>query len=148
MSYPCPALSYNSEDTFFKEFIFSGMGEESKTIKDSLEEAEVHFFSPMSRQIESPWFKFHKLKNTWIEDTQFLSSINEICMHPAYQRIIGMGKIVIPFIIEDLLENHNHWFWALISITGVDPVPSEKRGKIKEMTMEWFKWWLDNKDNL
>lgn len=144
----CFAPSFNSEHAFDKGFIFSGVGEESKTIKDSLEEAEVHFYSPISRQIESPRIKFFNLKNEWLEDTQFLSSINDICMHPAYQRIIGMGITAIPLIMEDLLKNYNHWFWALKSITGIDPVPPQKRGKIKEMTIEWFKWWLDNKDSL
>ena len=59
-----------------------------------------------------------------------------------------MGKTAIPFIIRDMLENNNHWFWALKSITGEDPVPPSKRGKIKEMTIEWKKWWLNNENNI
>ena len=56
------------------------------------------------------------------EATAMFSSITEIAMHPAYQQIIGMGSIAIPFIMRELENRPAHWFWALKSITGEDPV--------------------------
>ena len=141
MNYEYPIFPVDIERNF--DFEYLGIGRESKRIQESIKEAEEHFFQPISRQ--SPRIKFNQLKHEWIEATKYYSSIDDICMHPAYQSIIGMGKTAIPLIIEDMLENYNHWFWALKAITGVDPVPPSKRGKIKEMTIEWFRWWLQNK---
>jgi len=145
MSCPCSISTVDIEHNFDSEYL--GIGEESKIIQESIEEAEEHFLRPISRQ-ESPRIKFNQLKQEWIEATRTLSSISDICMHPAYQRIIAMGTTVIPFIMRDMLDSYNHWFWALKSLTGVDPVPPSKRGKIKEMTIEWKKWWLNNENNI
>lgn len=84
--------------------------------------------------------KFYTLKTKWEEETLFLSSINEIAMHPDYQKIIGMGEPAIPFILNEMRKKTGHWFWALKSISGEDPVPPELKGKIKEMTIKWLQW--------
>ncbi len=84
--------------------------------------------------------KFFSLSNIWKEETLHLSSITDICTHPAYQQIIGMGVSVLPFIINELKNSPNHWFWALKSITGEDPVPEADRGNINKMTIAWIEW--------
>ncbi len=89
--------------------------------------------------------RFYRLKEEWEKDTSFLSSTSEICTHPAYQGIIGMGPAVLPFIMKEMAEKPGLWFWALKAITGEDPVPKRKRGKISEMTKIWLDWWSDNK---
>ena len=147
MSVPGLISQVDFERNIYSEY-YMGIGKESNEIKESIKIAVEHFFLPISRQMESPLFKFNQLKRQWEEESRFLSSISEIVMHPAYQSIIGMGKAAIPFIIRDLVESQNHWFWALKSITGEDPVPPSKRGKIKEMTVEWLRWWLRNQDNI
>src|SRR5947207_10431415 len=58
----------------------------------------------------------------------------EIALHPAYQQIIGMGKEAIPLILEELQREEDHWFWALKSITGDDPVAPSERGQLPKMT--------------
>lgn len=65
-------------------------------------------------------------------------------MHPSYQKIIGMGGVVIPLILNEMKSKCGHWFWALKSITNADPVSPEKRGRIKEMTKEWLKLGKEN----
>jgi hypothetical protein len=147
MSYACPIPSVEVERNFDPEY-YLGIGKESKRIQEDVEEVWEHFSIPISRRKESPRINFNKLKQEWIEETKTLSSISEICMHPAYQQIIGMGKTIISYIIQEMVENPNHWFWALKSITGVDPVPPDKRGQMEKMTSAWFKWWLVNKENL
>lgn len=64
----------------------------------------------------------------------------EIAMHPAYQQIIGMGPTAIPFILSEMKEKKGHWFWALKSITGDDPVAPLDRGNVKKMTAAWLSW--------
>lgn len=84
--------------------------------------------------------KFTSLAKEWIEASIFESNINMIAMHPAYQRIIGLGSDVIPLILQELRQTPNHWFWALKSITGEDPVDEASRGDIQAMTNAWLMW--------
>jgi hypothetical protein len=95
---------------------------------------------PISRQWADPAIRFFRLKQEWEEATAMLSSITEIAMHPAYQQIIGIGSIAIPFIMRELETSPAHWFWALKSITGEDPVPPDKRGRIGDMAKAWLIW--------
>lgn len=84
--------------------------------------------------------RFNRLARQWRDDTQWLSSTTEIAMHPAYQAIIGMGPEALPMIVEDLLENSGHWYWALKAISNEDPVPPSDRGAIKRMKTAWLRW--------
>ena len=108
--------------------------------RDTLKNSINHFMTPISRQWADPATRFFRLKQEWEEVTAMLSSIAEIAMHSAYQQIIGMGSIAIPFIIRELENRPAHWFWALKSITGEDPVPPEKRGRIGDMAKSWLIW--------
>ncbi len=83
------------------------------------------------------------LKAEWEADTAHLSSVTEIAMHPAYQQIIGMGPIAIPLILSEMKRKPDHWFWALKSITGEDPVLDENRGQILQMTKAWLHWGIE-----
>ncbi|MFH1738527.1 MAG: hypothetical protein ABIH23_05925 [bacterium] len=84
--------------------------------------------------------KFQYLATTWKAETNFSSSSREMAMHPAYQQIIGLGPAAIPFILRELEEQTDHWFWALRAITGDDPVPDSARGRIEEMAKAWLEW--------
>ena len=64
-------------------------------------------------------------------------------MHPAYQQIIGMGPAAIPWLLAELEREPDHWFWALKSITMVDPVSADERGDIHKMAQAWLKWGKD-----
>jgi hypothetical protein len=61
-------------------------------------------------------------------------------MCPSYQRIIGLGPAVLPFLLRELEREPDHWFWALKAITGADPVPPSSRGKVREMARFWIEW--------
>ncbi len=116
------------------------LSDESKEIHRESERSAEHYFIPISRQETACAIKFQELKSRWEVDTAILSSITEIALHPAYQQIIGMGRNAIPLILEEMNEKSGHWFWALKSITGEDPVLPEQRGRIKEMTKAWLNW--------
>lgn len=84
--------------------------------------------------------RFEQLAANWREERQFLSSSTQMAMCPSYQQIIGMGRDALPLIFHELAKEPDHWFWALKSITGEDPVPVEQRGMIREMTRAWLHW--------
>ncbi len=83
---------------------------------------------------------FDKLAQEWRTQTRYHSSLTEMVTHPAYQRIIGMGADAIPLMLQELVREPNHWFWALKSISGEDPVPDEIRGDIEAMSRAWLDW--------
>src|ERR1700761_839538 len=56
---------------------------------------------------------FKALAAEWKSETWHLSSIRSTISHPAYLKIIGMGKDALPFIFEDMRKEKSLWFWAL-----------------------------------
>jgi hypothetical protein len=97
---------------------------------------------------DSPRERFEALAKTWRTDTRFCSDTNEICSHPAYQRIIGMGVLALPFIFAELEKEADQWFWALKAITGADPVPEEDQGDLELMRKAWLHWADERKGKL
>jgi hypothetical protein len=83
---------------------------------------------------------FQALAAEWERETLFLSSTTDIVLHPAYQRIIGLGPAAVPLILGRMRERPGHWFWALRAITGEDPVQPEERGDLAKMARRWLDW--------
>lgn len=84
--------------------------------------------------------EFERLANVWKQQTGHLSNISTRCTHPAYQQIIGMGKTAILFILRDLKDTQEDWFWALTAITGENPIPKRDAGYVDKMTEAWLRW--------
>ncbi len=84
--------------------------------------------------------RFQELADEWKQDCVFSSSVQEIAMHPAYQKIVGMGPSAVRMILRDLQREPHHWFWALHAITGENPVPEESQGNLDEMATAWIDW--------
>jgi hypothetical protein len=66
--------------------------------------------------------------------------------HPAYFRIVGMGKAVVPLLLEALRDQPAHWFTALRATTNVDPSPRDANPS--EARDAWLRWgrangWID-----
>ncbi len=138
---PTIAVRFNVADLIYEMLDMNDiLSDESREIQKESELLAKHYLLPISRQESENTIKFQELKAIWNADTAILSSITEIAMHPAYQQIIGMGRSAVPLILEEMNEKPGHWFWALKSITGEDPVLPEQRGRIKEMTKEWLSW--------
>lgn len=89
---------------------------------------------------ESVVSKFEKLVTEWKTTRNSINSGTEMFMHPAYQKIIGMGSEVVPLILREMEASLDHWFWALKAITGKDPVPPAHRGRLKLMAEDWLSW--------
>ena len=86
---------------------------------------------------------FDLLAQEWLTDTRFLSSTQQMVVHPAYQQIIGLGEAVVPLLLQQLEQKSGRWFWALKSITRADPVPPEARGNTGLMIQAWLDWGRD-----
>ncbi|MBI2304720.1 MAG: N-6 DNA methylase [Chloroflexi bacterium] len=84
--------------------------------------------------------EFDRLTDTWERERPRGVDIAEMAMHPAYQRIIGMGPRAIPLLLRRLQQKPGHWFWALHAITGANPVPLEDQGNIDAMSAAWLAW--------
>ena len=85
--------------------------------------------------------RFNKLAKAWKSETELVSKVSKRVMHPAYQKIIGMGQLAIPLILKDLSENGpDDWFWALTAITDENPITAEMTGNMTAMTEAWLQW--------
>ena len=83
---------------------------------------------------------FMKLANQWRSETKHMSLMSDMILHTAYQQIIGMGTNAVPLILEELSREPEHWFWALRSITGANPIKPEDRGRVRKMAEAWLDW--------
>lgn len=83
--------------------------------------------------------EFRRLSARWREETEHLSS-TDVFTHPDYQRIIGLGSVVVPALLRDLSRTGAHWFWALRAITGENPVAAENAGNVRKMIEAWLAW--------
>ena len=76
----------------------------------------------------------------WKAETVFHSSISKKTQHPDYQRIIGMGPVVVPLMLRWLKQEPDFWFDALVAITGEQPVPPHHAGDVEAMARDWLEW--------
>lgn len=130
---------HRHSDGMFEDAV-PGFSDEAERLAQSLADAFEHWSRTETYQRSSLESEFYELVELWRHDTVDESSPRRIAMHEAYQRIIGMGPAVLPYILRDLERTQDQWFWALRAITGVDPVPPEDRGYIHKMVRSWLRW--------
>ena len=87
--------------------------------------------------------EFECLSTEWRNDRPRGVDVAQIVTHPAYQGIIDMGPLAIPLILKELEREVDHWFWALHSLTGADPVPEDSMGNLSAMAEAWLSWGRD-----
>ena len=105
-----------------------------------LEQILVQLRDEISLRKKDPHLAFEALASEWKEQVGGSSFVAEKTSHPAYQKIIEMGQVVVPFLLRELEQKPTHWFEALKAITGANPVQPEQRGRIKQMAQAWLKW--------
>lgn len=108
----------------------------ARTVQNRIAE---NYYESHSRQEDLP-FKFIQLTASWQREMGHMSSTHIISMHPAYQRIIGMGPTIVPYILRQMSYDKAPWFWALKAITGENPIQPENKGKTDLMVLDWLKW--------
>ncbi|NGM81719.1 hypothetical protein G5B47_04755 [Paenibacillus sp. 7124] len=114
-----------------------GVGEDLLVVLSKANEIQKQIFSLQQNSVQ---LKFLDLKNEWLKDIEFCSSIDDIINHKAYQNIISMGFKAVPLILRELEKNPGHWFYALKIITGEDPVKKTDVGRVKKMAESWLEW--------
>ncbi len=119
-----------------------GFGEEVQILNEKLHQFSFESSVAISRQPIS--LRFLTLAATWKANTLLSSSMRDIVADSSYLQIIGMGQKVIPFILKDLESAPAHWFLALRSITGTDPVTRDAIGDVKKMRECWLSWGKEN----
>lgn len=84
-------------------------------------------------------YLFNVLNNAWKKDVMYESSATKIVSHPAYQLIIEMGEVMIPFILNEVSRGSNHWFFALQKISGHTPNDAGTLN-FDELRPSWMQW--------
>jgi hypothetical protein len=82
--------------------------------------------------------EFRMLVSKWRSETRVLSSIQAKVFNRNYQRIMAMGKAVLPLIFADLMNNGGQWYWALECITGDNP--SMNARTVQEAKSAWLEY--------
>ena len=105
-----------------------------------LEQLLVQLRDEISLRTKDPQLAFEALASEWKDQVGGSSFVAEKTRHPAYQKIIEMGQVVVPFLLRELEQKPTHWFEALKAITGANPIQPEQRGRTKQMAQAWLKW--------
>jgi hypothetical protein len=99
----------------------------------------------MKLQLDVRGFKlrerFNQLKTLWAEETKMLSSTTQINNNSHYRQMVALGPDIIPFVIDELRAESNHWFSLLRELTGENPIIDADRGYMDRMAKAWIKWW-------
>lgn len=101
---------------------------------------QVYFALQRRKRIER---EFSRLSAEWKSTRRSTSFARDWVSLPAYLEIIGIGPDAMPLILKELETELDHWFVALKSISGEDPVPAASKGNMNEMRNAWLKWGHD-----
>jgi len=83
---------------------------------------------------------FNELYTKWRDQTKYNSFIgNSTDIY--HEKIIQLGYVAVPLIINKIKTEHAHLFIALNKITGANPVKKENMGNVKKMAIDWIQWW-------
>ena len=82
--------------------------------------------------------EFEALANEWHAATDHFSVTWRIAIHPAYQKIIGMGESAVPHILGRLRDEGGSWLWALESIARRNV--AEGARDWNETLASWERW--------
>ncbi|MER9421449.1 hypothetical protein NKI88_03190 [Mesorhizobium sp. M0317] len=84
--------------------------------------------------------RFQQLADSWVRETRFTNSMDDIVSNKSLQQIINLGSVVVPLILKDLEREPKHWFYALQILTGANPVSRNDAGNMQKMAAAWLQW--------
>src|ERR1700678_2755087 len=84
--------------------------------------------------------EFNELARQCRTETGMASFIRQKAMHPAYPKIIGMGKDALPLLFRDLSVCGGGWLWAIESIVRLKVTPAQGAASFKDAGAAWLKW--------
>lgn len=91
---------------------------------------------------------FYREADQWKNDTMHWSSVTKMIAHPSYLRIIGLGRMfrqgeIEKLILGELQTDPDHWFDALVAITGENPV--RQNDDFDAAVNAWLEWGRQNR---
>ena len=96
---------------------------------------------PTTPTAEAVELRVVRLLASWRAETAHLSSSTRMTEHPAYQELIALGPVALPFLFRDLEQTGDgHLSKALTALTGAHPVPPEDRGQVRKVADAWLRW--------
>ena len=81
---------------------------------------------------------FKTLVDQWRKETSVLSSVQAKIFNANYQRVMTLGRQVLPLIFRELRDRGGQWYWALECITGDNPAASAQN--ISEAKQAWLRY--------
>lgn len=99
-----------------------------------LETPDTSSIDPATKQ------RFVELVQQWRANVAASSSTTQRVTDPAYLEIIALGDAAVPLILKELEHEPNHWFEALRTLTGENPVRPGQRGNMRAMADAWVSW--------
>ncbi len=85
--------------------------------------------------------RFRELKDQWNELMAYRSNVGRLRDHPVYQELLALGEPAVPLILVELERRPStSWFGLLGAITGVNPVPEQRAGRVEAMAAAWLEW--------
>ena len=72
-------------------------GSEADFLDEEIDLIDCHMSIPTSMQSDIK--KFSSYYATWSQNTELMSSVDDMILDSSYQSIIGMGEKAIPFIL-------------------------------------------------
>jgi hypothetical protein len=89
--------------------------------------------------------EFNSLVRQWREETFSYSSLTKAFSHPAYVRIMAMGKDGLEYVLRELKTSNDSWFYALKFMAGKDGEGVAEGVKDSETAKSaWLEWGYKN----
>ena len=82
--------------------------------------------------------RFNVLYNQWYKDTEFLSSVDPIVNHPAFNAIVRMGKDAVPYILDKIDKEPSPLVWTL-NLIFKSKISNDSRLTVSEACRLWVK---------
>jgi hypothetical protein len=83
--------------------------------------------------------KFELLFEQWYIETALLSG-KRVYENPNYQKMVALGKPIIPLLLKKLEIKPCYLFNALEKLTGEDPVLKEHSTDFEMIKSDWLTW--------
>ena len=115
-----------------------------KSEKSEIVTYKISPFPSRYSMVEGTREKFYRLCRIWKRETQHMSCPEDMILHPAYLKIIGLGPSAIPLILAELEKKLDFWFWALDAISDENPVPDDVQGDMERTRLAWIQWGYEN----
>ncbi len=139
-----PTISDEGKFTVLRKQILTVVHWHDSSIISVKEIRDYVSVQPECEFIQFVQLEFTRFVQQWRAERGITSSVSEMLASPSYQKIIAMGaEVVVPLILSHLKQNLNdpdHWFIALKTLTDENPIPEDAYGDTKKMADAWLSW--------